>query len=124
MKALRKLLTLRWPDGWPNGQFKRALIAAIIIAAVQAPFTAVIVGVSVVDGPEAVVTGDGNDVRFAPADIRCPEGFSRTDGQPTDGDGWLVSCSDGRYILTIRETGKRSALDSQTGTFVDPGRFR
>lgn len=49
--------------------------------------------------------------------VDCPDGWTRTTGIDPASNVALVSCTDGRYIMTIRE-GETVVFDTQEGRFV------
>ena len=54
---------------------------------------------------------------LAPGGAVCPDGWTSTTGTDPASNVVIVSCTDGRYILTIRD-GEKVAFDTQEGRFV------
>ena len=75
--------------------------------------------------PKTVIEtpGDKNKINVSVPRVpglKCPEGWKRTGGTDPDLQTDLISCTDGRYIVTTREGGGTAALDTFTGNFVSP----
>ena len=67
----------------------------------------------------------GNEIGFAPSGFQCPDGWSKTSGEdPERGEARVVSCTDGRIILTHREGEEPIAFDGETGQFVDASKYK
>lgn len=59
----------------------------------------------------------------SPEGFQCPKDWRMTSGVDPDNKLTLVSCTDGRYIITARENRPPQAFDTQTGQMIDSDQF-
>ena len=53
------------------------------------------------------------------ADYQCPDGWVKTVGLEPETGLNFTTCTNGRYIITVREGRTPTGFDQQTGTFID-----
>lgn len=108
---------------WLDKRLSTRALAGICALVIMAGFS-LYVYINITGDISATIHGDGNRIVVKGIKYQCPDGWVETAGVDPQSNQQILSCTNGRYIITAREDAAPTAFDTLSGTFVDASQFK